>query len=132
MRVNKGNTTVEMCFVMPIIVFVIILFVGLYLNLIITSKIWGDTYIMMYSYYKPELDRLQIEEDICERFNSEEVEVDYISADSGRIKLEITQDNREQVREYMHSYEKIFLNREYDLCTSRLRRWQLYGDVFFE
>lgn len=132
MRSNKGNTTVEMCFVMPIIVFVIILFVGVYLNLIITSKIWGDTYITMYSYYKPELNRLQMEEDICERINLEGVDVDYLSTERGRIRLEITKDTREQVITHRHSYEKIYLNREYDLCTSRLRRWQLYGDVFFE
>lgn len=69
---NKGSITVEMCFVMPIVICIIMLLISVILRGVDEGEVLGTNQLATYENY------------------------------------------------------------DFDLCTDRLRRWQLYGDILWE
>ena len=103
---NAGSSTVEMCFVMPIVIGIIYMVINLYLDAIYLGREQGSVYTEIY--------QMSAEGIMFEDFNYNQIQTLTLNVDGGTIHV---------------SGEKEY-SREYDLCTSRLRRWQLYGDVF--
>lgn len=127
---NRGSTTVEMCFVMPIVLLVCAFCIGLFVNSFRILELWGASYIKLASYNAVEFSKAEIEKNIQESFGDlYDVDVISVSADGGVIKFKLNRENYEKDGAYIYNCEELGFNREYDTCTSRLRRWQLYGDI---
>lgn len=103
---NRGSSTVEMCFVMPLIVIIIAAFIFLFLYAMDDGRSQARSYVKLYTY------------------NSEgEVTEAY-----GEIYCSTA---KEEGRYGINRKMKIYKT-EYGVRTGRLRRWQLYGDVLSE
>lgn len=114
---NKGYSTVEMSYVMTIVIFLCIAIIFLFVNVLQDGMIFGDCYSELYTYktgdeskYDVEVQNYQIEISPDQGKNSEDYE--------GLI--------------YNYSVPDYVFKTEYETCSMRLRRWQLYGDVFSE
>ncbi len=94
---NKGSITIEMCFVMPIIIGIIMILISIILSGLNEGEALGKSQLTVYQ-YSPEY-----------------------SVEEG---MDIVEEN--------NSITSKGCTREWDVCTDRLRRWQLYGDVLCE
>lgn len=114
---NGGFATVEMSIVMPIIIIIIMIIIRLYLSVVGEGRVLGEGYKSLYQYTV-----------ICREKGSGE-NLDSIfspksysfAAKNGEVRLKL-EDKK----------TKTVLKTEYDKCTSRLRRWQLYGNIICE
>jgi len=111
---NSGSTTVEMCFVMPVVVFITIFCVMLLLIPVNDIKRQEMSYSAIYTYSGG------AENGINEQMMVYE-ENGFVFGCAKRIKEPLHYKSRE-----------ITYKTEYDKCTPRLRRWQMYGDIFQE
>lgn len=111
---NSGSTTVEMCFVMPVVVVITIFCLMLLLIPVNDIKTQEMSYSAIYT-YSGSADNITNEQIMLYEENG----VVYGCAKS--IKEPLYSKNRE-----------VTYNTEYDKCTPRLRRWQMYGDIFQE
>lgn len=93
-RDNRGSITIEMCFVMPIVISVVVFLILLELRGVQEGQTLGNGQVAVYEY--------------SELYGEDTVKIEgnYIYSDGCK--------------------------REWNLCTDRLRRWQLYGDVLCE
>ncbi|MCM1287853.1 MAG: hypothetical protein NC240_06035 [Clostridium sp.] len=110
---NSGSTTVEMCFVMPIVIFVTIFCLMLLLMPVHDIQMQELSYSAIYTYSG---DGSVINEQI--RVYEEN---GFVYGCAKQIKAPLQYKDRE-----------ITYKTEYDKCTPRLRRWQMYGDIFQE
>lgn len=101
-NMDRGSSTVEMSIILPVIIFITVLIIQLHLGLIDEGKKVGDTYNSLYSV----------------SWDSEHEGSGYTQED-GYIWITVYP-------------ERISYKTEFDKCSSRLRRWQLYGDVLCE
>ena len=111
---NSGSTTVEMCFVMPIVIVVTIFCLMLLLMPVHDIQTQEQSYSAIYTY----------------------------SGDSGNLvneQIRVYEENgfvygcARQIKASSHyKNREITYKTEYDKCTPRLRRWQMYGDIFQE
>lgn len=112
---NKGSTTVELSLVMPVIFFIITMCIAIIVNVSQDARAQSEAY--------------------CEIYEYKDVYAAGGIKDIGKIKIK----NGELYTDSV-SYRGILWYRtpvktyktEYDKCSDRLRRWQLYGDTFFE
>lgn len=111
---NSGSTTVEMCFVMPVVVVIIIFCLMLLLTPINDIKAQETSYSAIYTYSG------DVEDIINEQIMLYE-ENGFVYGCAKCKKESSYYKNRE-----------VTYRTEYDKCTPRLRRWQMYGDIFQE
>ncbi len=111
---NLGSTTVEMCFVMPIVVFIIIFCMVLLLIPVNEIKTQEMSYSAIYT-YSGSKGNITNEQIMLYEENG------FIYGCARCIKGPLGYKTRE-----------VTYKTEYDKCTPRLRRWQMYGDIFQE
>lgn len=119
---NEGSAVLEMCIVMPIIFIIIANIIFLYIQSINEGIMFGDGYYGIYSYDEVNKQYSEFNARLNEDFIGDYYAEGVIKNDGKDVVVSIV--NKENIRK---DYET-----EYDRCTSRLRRWQLYGDVFCE
>lgn len=111
MKGNRGSATVEMCFIMPIIVCIIAGLIFLFLYSIQDGQIQAACYTELYT-YTGQQDSPVIED------------ADGIYSSAGCLQaLQDAQTGADGA---------VCYRTEYGQRTARLRRWQLYGDVLRE
>lgn len=114
---NRGSSTIEMCFVMPIILGIIMLYVFAFIDSINNSVIRSNSYTTLYTYNIG--DSMQEEKNKCIININNHLIGNFSIAD-----MSIADEDGKISLRAEGKYEV-----EYDLRTDRLRRWQLYGDV---
>lgn len=117
---NRGSAIVEISLIMPIIFGVIFLLLMLYIDTIKDSQTCREGYSMLYTYY---------ENNMADADNAGQIFVNNTKSDSTE-----QANGTFAILDKHCCYEKnehIFM-REIDLSSSRLRRWQFYGDTIFE
>ncbi len=127
---NRGSITIEMCFVMPIIVAVVMMLIMLIMRGLNEGNALGATQSMVYEYsdfYESgKISNLPVED--IEQLNNS-IMLDQVSGgfdirdDSISLRVGSLEDNS------LHSISSMGCCRERNKCTDRLRRWQLYGNV---
>ena len=122
---NKGTATVETGIIIPVILFVIVLIIRLYIRLIDEGAVFGNTYKELYL-YGVESDEQYVEDEMNEMLS-----VVVLDKDSS---YGVNVNSANGVVSMVSSYNEHTLrsSTEYNKCTSRLRRWQVYGDVICE
>lgn len=111
MNRNRGSATVEMCFIMPVIVCIVVGLIFLFLYSIQDGQIQATCYTALYT-YTGQQDELVVEG------------TDEIYSNAGCLQdLQGLQAGTNRA---------ICYRTEYGQRTARLRRWQLYGDVLQE
>ena len=114
---HRGSTTLEMCFIMPIIIAIVFMISMLFLACMDDGIVQGTIYENMYKYCRNEEERI-IKQNIENEIKSATVldnEID-VSVKKSHGKLTVYADGKEYCMEI-------------DKCTNRLRRWQIYGDI---
>lgn len=115
---NKGSATVELCFVLPVVLWICVNIIFLFLDVIGDGRTQGDGYTAIYTYTD---DQMRLEG----KFHHKVVVVDHSLLCQSR-------QNSGAGTGYFYEGSSTAYKTEYDLCTERLRRWQLYGDVLRE
>ncbi|MBE5953737.1 MAG: hypothetical protein E7257_06220 [Lachnospiraceae bacterium] len=127
---NRGSITIEMCFVMPIVVAVVMMLIMLILRGVNEGNALGATQSMVYEYsdfndadklfHAPMGDIEQLENSIMldQISGSFNITEDSVSLGVGSL-------NEDSI----HSISSMGCTRERNKSTDRLRRWQLYGNV---
>lgn len=118
MRQNRGSATVEMCFVLPIVLWIVVNVIYIFLDVIGDSASQGECYSAIYMYSEE-----QREEE--GKYSQPVFVVEHNLVCQGK---ELGGGSSE----YIYQGNANTYKTEYDLCTMRLRRWQLYGDVLRE
>ncbi|MBO6113761.1 MAG: hypothetical protein J6P57_01770 [Lachnospiraceae bacterium] len=133
---NKGMTIVEVTFVMPILIFVIISVVFLFLDIINDAVVQGESYCGIYAIsIGDNEERIKdkiissLENELVGSGNTPEISLKVMS---GELETYIRTRYISGGNIYRYMGENTSYKREYDKCTQRLRRWQLYGDVLWE
>ena len=133
---NSGSTIIEVSIIMPILIFIIVSVIFLFLYAINDAVIQGESYCGIY-----ELSVGENEETIKENINSSmenkivgigNIPKLSLNLISGEISAAICAINVKGGRIYSYQGKAVSYKREYDKCTQRLRRWQLYGDILQE
>lgn len=96
---NRGSATVELSLIMPVILLVIVLLIRLYMSLISEGDSCGESYSTLYLYEASGLSGT-------------------VDVSDGSISIRVVSEAGD-----------VTYKTEYDKCSSRLRRWQMYGDV---
>ncbi len=127
---NRGSITIEMCFVMPIVVAVVMMLISLILKGVNEGNALGSAQCMVYEYsdfndgdklsLAPAGDIKQLESSIMldQITGSFDITEDSVSVGVGSL-------NQDSHR----SIASMGCTRERNKSTDRLRRWQLYGNV---
>lgn len=128
---NSGSTTVEMCFVMPIVFSVIVICLSILLGSVTDIRAQEMAYSAIYTYsgindfYKgTEYAQNNALENKPDKANGQLT----VYEKNGNLYGYAT--NIEGILGIRN--KEITYSTEYDRCTERLRRWQLYGDIFQE
>ncbi len=114
LKQNNGSMVVETSIVMTIVIFILISIIMFYLDALNDGIVFGDSYCSLYTYTQ----------------NSDK---EGIISGNGIIK--ISSDCADGIFEtgiYKYDNPGEIFSTEFKICTDRLRRWQLYGDVFSE
>lgn len=127
---NRGSITVEMCFVMPIIVGVIMMLIMIMLKGLNEGNALGSSQVMIYEYneFGDGVGVLYDEKSKVEGLENsiilDQITGEFqVSQDSVGVRIESV-DNEE-----IGAISSVGCKREKGKCTDRLRRWQLYGNV---
>ena len=133
---NKGSTIVEVSLIMPFIIFIIVFVIFWFMDAINDAIIQGEAYCGIYELSAGE-DRLLIESGIIDELNDKIVgsgnEPDIsVKINSGEISVYSNAESAKGGNIYRYQGKKVIYKREYDKCTQRLRRWQIYGDKLRE
>ena len=133
---NEGTAVVEATFIIPVVVFIVVAVIFLFLDVINDAVIQGNVYYELYTIsnaddlntFKGELEQ-KIENEIIGVGNKPNI---CPGLSSGNLFCEINAKEGLGGKIYRYQGKKINFKREYDKCTDRLRRWQLYGDILWE
>ncbi len=127
---NRGSITIEMCFVMPIVVAIVMMLIMLIMKGLNEGNALGTAQDMVYEYNDfnegGKLSDLPVE-DIEQLKKS--VMLDQITGDFDIEEDSISLSVGSLEGKSLHSIATIGCCRERNKCTDRLRRWQLYGNV---
>ena len=133
---NKGMATIEVTFIMPILIFIICAILFLFLDIINDGIVQGEAYVRLYAIsVGDDADSIsaalikEYEEKVVGTGNTPKVSV---GTDDGKIFADIDGSSNAGGNIYNYQGVKRLYEREYELCTDRLRRWQLYGDILWE
>lgn len=130
-----GSATVEMCFVMPVILFIIINMIFLFLDSVNDGIIRGNIYTALYSYDEDgnvEVMQCSLEEDIRKTIIGNTYPAINAYSDDGEVGIDVRGDSNVPGELYIYEPEDMRYSVETGVCTSRLRRWQMYGDILWE
>jgi len=129
---NKGSAVIEVCMIMPLLLGIIVLCIFLFIDSINDSVIRSDAYATLYTYnINADADEereeciININNHLIGVFCLEDID---ISEDDGEISLSVKSDYISGGNLHQYITEDKKYKTEYELCTKRLRRWQLYGD----
>ncbi len=133
---NKGSTVVEVSLIMPFLIFIIVFVIFWFMDIINDAIIQGEAYCGIYELSAGE-DRVLLESGIIDEVKDKIVgsgnEPDIsVKINSGEISLYLDSESTKGGKIYRYQGKKVIYKREYDKCTQRLRRWQLYGDKLRE
>ena len=133
---NKGSTIVEVSLIMPFIIFIIVFVIFWYLDIINDAIVQGEAYCGIYELSVGE-DKTVIESGIVSEINDRIIgagnEPDVlIEIKSGEIYAYTDSKSVKGGKVYIYHGNSVTYKREYDKCTQRLRRWQLYGNILRE
>ncbi len=129
-NLNKGSITVEMCLVMPLVLVVVFNMIMVIMNLINQSVIQGNSYVSLYSYSEESdaiFNEAYLEQTIDERLVLNSADCDtQIEISDEEVNVNIVNVDK------VNSLNNVSYKTEEGKGTTRLRRWQLYGDVLQE
>lgn len=133
---DRGSTIIEMTLIMPFIIFIVVFVLFWFLDVINDGITQGETYSELYTLSIGDNTEI-IEADITESIGRQIVGVNNIPqveimTDRGVIYAYIDSSDLQGGELYLYQGKKNSFSREYDVCTDRLRRWQLYGDLLRE
>lgn len=124
---NKGSITVEMCFVMPVVIGVIMMLIVILLRGVEEGDVLGKGQLLVYEYSD-----LQGSENITVANDAFEnsswpggVECNFV-VEENMVRVGIKSGD---LVPDTYSISPMRCSRQRNLCTQRLRRWQLYGNV---
>ena len=129
MKANRGSITVEMSFIMPIVIGIVMMLISIILMGLNEGASLGTSQVIVYEY-----DELGQQKNSSRRW--EELQEKLVLDDiRGNIYVEnnvviATVSSLDSGGKYSVSGRGC--KKEWDMCTDRLRRWQLYGDVLHE
>lgn len=118
---NRGSATVEISLIMPIIIYIVVNIIFLNLDSVNDGVIHGEVYTSLYTYDESK-DIALVESNIENEISSRLV---------GGLKMPdinvSKQDNSIGI-----AVGNVSGRTECGVCTERLRRWQMYGDILWE
>jgi len=129
MKDNRGSITVEMSFIMPIVIGIVMMLISIILMGLNEGASLGTSQVIVYEY-----DELRQENHSSHRWEQleEKVVLDYMVGDIYVKNNEVVATVSSQDSGGRYSVSGRGCKKEWDKCTDRLRRWQLYGDVLHE
>ena len=127
---NRGSAVVEVSLVMPFVILIVFMTIALFIHNvqdgISQGTVYGNLYLHNIFYSEQELkDNISDELDDT-MFGEKNVSVS-VNDEKGSIVVNVRGICGTGILEY--NLPEISYETEIDLCTKRLRRWQLYGDV---
>lgn len=117
---NQGSAVVEMSLILPIVFGVLVLVLTLFLDTVRDSLVQQEGHTLLYTYDGKNLRDTQQEKPSMQG--------------NQNFGADVREDGIEILSDHEYRYEKeghIFIT-ETGVCSSRLRRWQLYGDIIWE
>lgn len=118
MKNNKGIATVEMCVVVPLVLWICVNIIFVYLDVIGDGVSQGECYFEIYTFSE---DKRQQEGEFAQAV----IKKDHNLLCKGK-------QYADEGVDYLYKGNPNTYKTEYDMCTMRLRRWQLYGTVLQE
>lgn len=128
-RDNRGSIAVEMSLLMPIVIGVVMMLILLIVKGVKEGASLGVSQVVAYEYGNME-DEKTHGDAFEELKNMDLLKEAKGSIDKGDDYILATVSEQEYGEKYSVGIERC--KREWRICTSRLRRWQLYGDVLYE
>lgn len=129
-RDNRGSAVVEVSFVMPFVILIVFMTIALFIHNVQDGISQGTVYENLYlhsSFYSGQ----ELQDNISAKLNDTLLGEKNISVivndEKGSIVVNVRGICGAGILEY--NLPEISYETEIDLCTKRLRRWQLYGDV---
>ena len=110
---NKGSSVVEISLIMPIIFGILVLVIFLFLDTVRDGLVQQEGYSVIYTYQEGAGLREQLEE----MKNTEARDAEQAVISDGN---------------YRYEKEGHVCITEVDVCSNRLRRWQVYGNIVWE
>lgn len=110
---NKGSSVVEMSLIMPIIFSIVVMVIFLFLDTVRDGLVQQEGYSVIYTYQEG----AGLHEQLEEMKNAE-------TRDAGQT---VISDGN-----YRYEKEGHVCITEVDVCSNRLRRWQVYGNIVWE
>ena len=110
---NKGSSVVEMSLIMPIIFSIVVMVIFLFLDTVRDGLVQQEGYSVIYTYQEG----AGLYEQLEEMKNAE-------TRDAGQA---VISDGN-----YRYEKEGHVCITEVDVCSNRLRRWQVYGNIVWE
>lgn len=132
---NCGSATIEMCFVMPVILFIIVIIISLFLDSVNDGIIRGNIYTALYSY--DEGDDIGIMQHSVEKdINTSAIGSVYPAmnayGNNNEVGIDMLGNSGTSGGAYIYEPDSMRYSVESGVCTMRLRRWQMYGDILWE
>lgn len=110
---NKGSSVVEMSLIMPIIFGIVVMVIFLFLDTVRDGLVQQEGYSVIYTYQEG----VGLREQLEEMKNAK-------TRDAGQA---VISDGN-----YRYEKEGHVCITEVDVCSNRLRRWQVYGNIVWE
>jgi hypothetical protein len=125
---NRGSATVELCLIMPVILLIIVMIIKLYMGLIYEGNVCGRSYSELYLYDMSEDGGISGSDSGLDS-RLEEISDSLLADEDDRCSLSAAySDGYISISSASESGDVTYRT-EYGKCSSRLRRWQLYGDI---
>jgi len=132
-NINRGSATLEMTLIIPLVLWIVVNVIFIFIDSINDSVIRSEVYTSLYSYNVDVSNEeeegkllLNINEHLIGVYTVDELE---LSSDAGVVSVAIDSGNISGGEVHEYKINDMEFSTEFDLCTSRLRRWQLYGDI---
>lgn len=129
-RDNRGSTVVEVSLVMPFVILIVFMTIALFIHNVQDGISQGTVYENLYLhsvFYSGQ----ELQDDISAKLDETLLGENNVSVtvndEKGGIVVNVSGTCGTGILEYI--LPEISYETEIDLCTKRLRRWQLYGDV---
>lgn len=130
---NRGSTTVEMCFVMPIILGILVMVIYLMFDAVNDSIVRGNCYTAIYTYRGDK--GKDLAGALTEGIGGALIGTDeglLVTAGAGKGSVKACVHSEGDDGGYVYRVDAMEFETEYDKTTDRLRRWQFYGNVLWE